>query len=109
MKKTIAHILRGGHSVTQTPLFALVNYLYPLKYILVAPGPTAISCNDNPFWGPSNLQRRLELAHDVMGMHGRSMKKGTYRAILDRFENGDGYGIVKDGFEPDKKEGQSDV
>lgn len=103
MKQIIANILRAGYSITQTPLFALVNYLYPLKYILVSGGPTSICCNDNPFWGPCNAERRMELAHDVMGMHGRSMKKGTYRAILDRFENGDGYGIVKDGFEPDLK------
>lgn len=103
MKKIISHILLAGYSTTKTPLFALVNYLYPLKYILVSGGPITIQGNDNPFWSPANNQRRIELYHDVMGMHGRSMKKGTYRAILDRFENGDGYGIVKDGFEPDLK------
>lgn len=98
MKRIIAGILCRGYSMTKVPLDKIISYLYPLRYILTA-RDGGIFNNHNPFWAAENNRRRLELMWDIRDMCGKSMSKGTRFTILNRFENGDAYGIEKDGYD----------
>lgn len=100
MKKIIAGILNRGYTTSkQASLGNCIAFLYPLKYILedspMEDGMT-VRCNHNPFWAPENIQKRSELIRDIQGIHRRNIMDGRYFHILNRFENGDRYGIVID-------------
>lgn len=102
MKKLIIGILSRGYSSSkQAPLANCVAFLYPLKYILEEPPVglgMSVRCNHNPFWAAGNNQKRCELMRDIDGIRRHNITDGCYFRILNRFENGDGYGIIKEGF-----------
>lgn len=100
MKKIIAGILRRGFtSSKKVTLKDCVEYLYPLKYILeesdLGQFGMSVRCNQNPFWSKDNSQRIMELHNDIMGIHRAHITDTCYFRILNRFENGDGYGIIR--------------
>lgn len=95
MKKFIEGILRRGY--THTAKYSLedyIKYLYPLQHILQYSPAGFVSCNNNKFWRPENNQNRIELFYDVCGMRKAKPTDNCYFRIINRFENGDKYGIV---------------
>ena len=94
MKNLINTILRTGFTRSQKPLEDYIKYLYPLKYILRVGEAGFVCCNHNPFWRFENKQNQMELYHDIRGVHRRSMTDDAYFRIINRFENGDKYGII---------------
>lgn len=95
MKTLILTILRTGYTTTKKfSLADIIGYCYPLKNLLKVDNGL-IQCNDNEFWKPENNINRHQLINDFRDWK-RSMLKGSKFTILNRFENGDGYGIVRD-------------
>lgn len=93
MKKIIATILKTGYTKSRKPLTEFIHYLYPLKHILKVNELGWVTCNDNSFWKPENNQNRTELLHDICSIQKRNIKDSSYFHIINRFENGDKYGI----------------
>ena len=93
MKNLIGTILRTGLTKSKKPLEDYVKYLYPLKHILTVNQLGWVVCNGNGFWKPGNNQNRTELFNDVYGIHKKSITDNNYFHIINRFENGDRYGI----------------
>lgn len=98
MKKIVAGILRRGFTTSKkVSAKGCRNYLYPLQYILEDTEPglgMTVRCNSNPFWDPQNNKRIHELMYDILGIHRHNIMDTCYFNILNRFENGDRYGIV---------------
>ena len=93
MKNLTLKILRTGYSTSKIPLEDYTKYLYLLKYIFNTDSTGRVSCNDNPFWEHTNQKNRMDLYHDIMNMRGKKLTDGYYYKIINRFENGDKYGI----------------
>lgn len=95
MKHIISSILRNGVTTSKKKtLDDYIKYLYPLKYILEIDSDTKwVRCNRNAFWYEPNNQNRIELYHDIMAIHRANIKDDAYFRIINRFENGDKYGI----------------
>lgn len=93
MKNLITTILRTGLTKSKKPLEDYIKYLYPLKHILTVNQFGWVTCNNNGFWKPGNNQNRTELFNDVYGIHKKSITDNNYFRIINRFENGDRYGI----------------
>lgn len=93
MKNLIGTILRTGLTKSKKPLEDYVKYLYPLKHILTVNQFGWVTCNNNGFWKPENNQNRTELFNDVCGIQRRKITDGSFFHIINRFENGDRYGI----------------
>ena len=93
MKNLIQTILRTGLTKSKKPLEDYIKYLYPLKHILTVNQFGLVVCNDNGFWKPENNQNRTELLHDIYGINKKNIKDHSYFRIINRFENGDKYGI----------------
>lgn len=93
MKNLTLKILRTGYSTSKKPLEDYTKYLYLLKYIFNTDSTGRVSCNDNPFWEHTNNDNRMDLYHDIMNMHSRKPTDNCYYRIINRFENGDKYGI----------------
>lgn len=98
MKKLIAGILRRGYTTSAKSYEEIVRYLYPLQFILEEGTVFHAKANGNPFWHPENSKNLMDLYHDVLRMYGHNLRYGTYYHIINRFENGDAYGIVKEGY-----------
>lgn len=97
MKHIIAGILRRGYTASKKVTAKdCRGFLYPMQYILEDAEPglgMTVRCNQNPFWSPDNHQRAAELMHDILAIHRHNIMDGAYFHILNRFENGDRYGI----------------
>lgn len=93
MKRIISTILRNGFTKSKKDLKVFVNYLYPLQYILKKNDLGWVICNDNPFWRAENNKNRTELYHDVYAIQRAKITDASYFHIINRFENGDRYGI----------------
>ena len=93
MKNIIEMIIRTGFSKSKRPLEKYIRYLYPLEYILTINELGWVVCNDNEFWNPENNQKRLEFLQDIHKISKKSMKDNSYFHFINRFENGDRYGI----------------
>ena len=93
MKNLIGTILRTGFTKSQKPLADYVKYLYPLKYILRVNEVGWVACNHNAFWKFENKQNQMDLFHDVLSIQKRGVSYDAYFRIINRFENGDRYGI----------------
>lgn len=94
MKNIIIKILTTGFSTTRKyKLQDLCKWLYPLQYILRDGNGLSICCNENKFWSSENNGNRSELLLDICGIRRRNMTDDAYFRIINRFENGDKYGI----------------
>lgn len=93
MKQIIINILCNGFSNTKRPLEEICDYVFILKYIFKKSEWGGICCNENAFWDSNNNKNRIELMQDIMDVKRRSVKDFSYFHILNRFANGDKYGI----------------
>ena len=94
MKQTIIRLLKNGYSVSQKyTADNLIKAFYPLQYIIQQDGKM-IRTKSNKFWDYNNIDKRAALIQDLSFARLHNMK-GRYFNILNRFENGDGYGIEK--------------
>ena len=94
MKKNILQILRTGVSRSKEPLERYYKYFYFFKYLIQREGDLTIT-RRNDFWSFANKQNRLELINDIYKVRRFTMTDDAYFSIINRFENGDAYGIVK--------------
>ena len=53
-----------------------------------------ICCNHNKFWSYENNKNRIELIKDIQN-YNKNILKGSKFTIINRYENGDAYGIEK--------------
>lgn len=93
MKNKIRTILKSGFTKSQTSLEEYVKYLYPLKYILGVNEKGWVAYNNNPFWRAGNIRNRTALFNDIANIQKKSVSDAGYFHIINRFENGDKYGI----------------
>lgn len=93
MKNIIVTILRTGFTKSKKPLKDFTEYLFILKYILKVNEFGFITCNNNAFWNIENKNKRIELINDILGIHRKGVRDISYFHILNRFTNGDKYGI----------------
>lgn len=94
MKNLIVTVLQSGFSTTKKPLADFIKYLYITKYIFHTDSLGRITHNDNPFWKPENRKNRVQLLRDVHSIHRNNVQDSAYYTIINRFENGDKYGIA---------------
>lgn len=92
MKRVINTFLRTGYSTTKK--FTTADLPYFLKPIAKDCNEGGIASNGNPFWSPENNGNRMKLIHDMLG-YSNDIRKGTTFKIINEYENGDAYGIVK--------------
>lgn len=94
MNNIIAKILKTGMSKTRKyTVDDLVRYFYPLKHIIQQNDAVgAITLKENEFWSFENDKNRMEFLRDCQNL-GSSMTEGSRFKMLNRFENGDKYGI----------------
>lgn len=95
MKSTILRLLANGYTSTKKyTVDDLIRYFYPLKHLIQKRPDGNIWLNSNNFWKSSNNENRLALIHDI---HKAKMHdlRSHYYSIINRFENGDAYGIDK--------------
>lgn len=96
MKSRIRTILRKGFSKSKKPLEDYVEYLYPLKHILTVNEVGWVTHNNNLFWETENIRNRTALFNDIGSIQKKSISDAAYFRIINRFENGDKYGIKID-------------
>lgn len=92
MKRVINTFLRTGYSTTKK--FTTADLPYFLKPIAKDCNEGGIASNGNPFWSPENNGNRMKLIHAMLG-YSNDIRKGTTFKIINEYENGDAYGIVK--------------
>ena len=96
MKRTIIRFLTNGYTATRKyTLDELSRAFYPLKHIAQKRPDGNIWLTSNNFWQDSNNANRIELIADLSACRLGDIKDGGYFHILNRFENGDGYGIAR--------------
>ena len=92
-KQNIIKLLGEGCAVEGRLLSDYTRYLYPLKYILTVNKLGWVTCNRNRFWTFENFANRMALLNDIASISKAKATDTHYFHILNRFENGDGYGI----------------
>ena len=91
------NILRAGFTKTKKYTITDLNrYLYPLSCILEISPAGYITCNRNTFWKPENNKKRIELIYLIRAMRKPIKTDKNYCEIINRFENGDAFGIRKE-------------
>lgn len=94
MKKIISNLLNTGSTKSKKPIEEFVDFLFILKYILRVNDLGYVTCNDNAFWKAENEKNRKDLVIDVLCIRRKKdMKDMGYFHIINRFANGDKYGI----------------
>ena len=94
MKKILINLLEKGYSKTKKyDIKQLENFCYILKGLFTKKY-NMICCNSNKFWHYENNNNRWQLIQDLKGYQ-KDITKGTKFTILNRYENGDAYGIAK--------------
>lgn len=93
MKKVIDTLLRNGYSTTKK--YGSTDLPFFLRGICKNGENGGIVCNKNPFWEALNNENRIRLMHDMRG-YSNDIRKGTTFHIINEYENGDAYGIVKE-------------
>ena len=97
MKYTIIGILsKGYYDGKKYKSEDLCKKLYFLKHIIQNSDVLQIMNKPNNFWNFGNNQNRRELIDDIRRVHQFKMTDNFYFHIMNRFENGDGYGIQKE-------------
>lgn len=95
MKKIIIGLLARGYTTTKKyTLDDLTRAFYPLNHIVKVNELGWIRCNSNSFWKHTNNINRCELIADLATAKLGDIKSNLYH-ILNRYENGDHYGIER--------------
>lgn len=96
MKKIIIGFLARGYTTTKKyTLDDLTRAFYPLKHIAQTRSDGNIWLTSNNFWQDHNNHNRCELIADLTTAKLGDIKSNLYH-ILNRYENGDHYGIEKE-------------
>ena len=94
MKNYIYNLLRNGYTTTKKYTESdFIKYLYFLKYIIETKHTNFIGCKRNKFWDYTNNHNRIQLLADIQNIHRAKMTDSAFFHIINRFENGDKYGI----------------
>ena len=95
MKHRIYNLLKNGYTETKKyTVEDFVKYLYPLKHIIKKSEYFKdIIAQSNDFWHHTNNENRFQLMEDISQIHRANIKDNAYFRIINRFENGDKYGI----------------
>lgn len=95
MKKIILGFLARGYTTTKKyTLDDLTKAFYPLKHIAQTRPDGNIWLTSNNFWQDHNNRNRYELIADLTTAKLGDIKNNLYH-ILNRYENGDHYGIER--------------
>lgn len=94
MKNIIMRILLTGYSSSKKTIKDFTSYLYILEYVLTTNTLGFVVAKNNAFWNIENEKNRLELVNDISSIRRKDIKDTSYFHIINRFENGDKYGIV---------------
>ena len=95
MKNIILKILRTGFSETKKySAKQLNNYMFVLDGLFCDRYGLIVADVNNHFWDYYNKKNREELIHDLSAVKRRSVQDTAYFRILNRFANGDKYGIA---------------
>lgn len=90
MKKLIVNALcKGYYAGTKYTAEDFFKVLYILKYIFES-GTFNLQVKNNLHW---SREYRAALISDIKKVHNFSIKDTYYFHIINRFENGDGYGL----------------
>lgn len=96
MKSIILTLLRSGYTKTRKySIEDLARKLYVLRPLLRIGVGGDICCNENAFWMVDNNPKRGDLITDIYRVHRFEATDPAYFHIINRFENGDGYGIAR--------------
>ena len=94
MKNILINLLLKGYTKTKKyTIKDIEQYCYILQG-LFQNKYGMICCNKNYFWHYENNNNRFQLIQDLKNYQ-KDIRKGTKYTILNRFENGDAYGIAK--------------
>lgn len=93
MKSLILTVLEIRTTKSKKPIEDYISYLYPLRNILKVDEFGRVTHNNNAFWKSENRNNRADLICDIYNIRKRSIRDSSYYHILNRFENGDRYGI----------------
>lgn len=97
MKNAIYNLLKNGYyNGRKYTIDDMCKKLYFLKYIARADEVLQVRTKSNLFWEHTNNDKRIELLHDLFRVHQFKITDNAYFHIINRFENGDGYGIVRE-------------
>jgi hypothetical protein len=97
MKNAIYNLLKNGYyNGRKYTIDDMCKKLYFLKYIARADEVLQVRTKSNSFWEYTNNDKRIELLHDLFRVHQFKITDNAYFHIINRFENGDGYGIVRE-------------
>ena len=98
MKNAIYNLLKNGYyNGKKYTLDDMLKKLYFLKYIARADGGLQVMTSRNKFWDYTNNSNRIDLLHDLYSVHQFKLTDNAYFHIINRFENGDAYGIAREG------------
>ena len=93
MKSLILTILETGSTKSKKPIEDYISYLYPLRNILKVDECGRITHNNNAFWRFENRRNRADLICDIYNIRKKGIRDNSYFHIINRFTNGDRYGI----------------
>lgn len=97
MKNAIIRLLSNGYyDGKKYTVDDLTRKFYILKHIIRAGKELKVENKPNNFWNFHNNQNRRELIADLSRVHYFKMTDNAYFHIINRFENGDGYGIARE-------------
>ena len=96
MKNAIYNLLKNGYyNGKKYKIDDMCKKLYFLKYIAKNGEVLQVDINHNPFWDYTNNHNRWELLRDLTKVRRFKISDSGYFHIINRFENGDSYGILK--------------
>lgn len=91
MKKLIVNALcKGYYAGTKYTAEDFFKVLYILKYVFEGGAVFNLQIKNNLPW---SREQRVALISDINKVHNFSIKDTYYFHIINRFENGDGYGL----------------
>ncbi len=95
MRRAVVKLLKTGQTSSRKPISEFIRFWYPLRGVIMVNQKGKIVANDSSFWSKENEQNRNELIGDVLNMKKRSMTDRSFFHMVNRYENGDAYGIAK--------------
>ena len=93
-KQTIIKLLKDKQVKTKATAIELMSEIRFLALIIKNGNNGTIMANNNAFWSDSNTNNRLTLANDLSKVTKFKITDHYYFHILNRFENGDHYGMT---------------
>ena len=94
MKNILINLLTKGYTKTKKYTIKDIEEFCYILQGLFQNKNGIICCNSNYFWHYENNNKRMQLIQDLKG-YSKDIRKGTKFTILNRYENGDAYGILK--------------